>query len=381
MKTAVLFDAKAPACARRGERLSELSAAAAAKTAAAALEAAGHEVFVLPARGSISGMARRMRAIGAEVAVNLCEGFAGNSAFEPHVAAVLEMLGLPFTGNSAGALALCLDKFRTKAVLAACGLPVPAGWSAQSAADVPPCAAYPLFVKPMQEDASIGIGPGAVVECEQALAGRIAWITQRYGQPALVEEYVGGREFNVAVVGGETARSLPVSEIEFRGYAPGEYRFVCYRAKWVRSAREYRRTAPVCPADIPPGLERELRILAGRAWRAAGLRGYARVDFRLNAGGRPVILELNPNPDVSPGSGFARALAAAGVTFRDFWVEQLKAALGGADAAGSSKVSVGRRNAGTAKKNMNSARAPCGGRFKSNPGEEQRYHANVATIA
>lgn len=380
MKVAVIFDASAPVCYAIEESVSEAAPVSAVEIAVSALKEAGCDAALLPLRGCARSLGRRLAAARADVVVNLCESFSGYSALEPHVAAALELLQIPFTGNSAESLALCRNKFKTKAILNSCGLPTPRGWQAETEKHVPRRAAFPLFVKPVHEDASIGIGPEAVVRDRQSLAERIAWIRNRYDQPALVEEFAGGREFNVALVGDASeARPLPVSEIEFRGFAEGEYRFVDYRAKWIPSAREYGRTPPVCPADISRALAARLQSLAVRAWAAAGLRGYARVDFRLNSAGRPLILEVNPNPDVSLGSGFARALGAAGMSYADFWSEQ---AVFAARCAALARKAHGLR-AKTEKTKQIKVSLPDNrlpGKLEQKP-EEPQYHANMATIA
>ncbi len=324
----VLYHAAPLPPRRRGEQASELAAAQAAAEAAAALAAAGWPTALLPVRSCLADLVARLRRARPGVIVNLCEGFAGRPAWEAQVAGVLELMGIPFTGNPSAALFLGQDKFRSKAVLTAWGLPTPAGRLAP-AADAPGGRLrFPLIVKPNAEDGGIGIGRDSVVRDGKLLRRQTARLAQRYRQPALIENYIAGREFNVALVeGARGLRALPVSEIVFRNLPPGRPQIVGYDAKWKPGCAWYRATVPVCPARIPVRLARRLRKLALAAGAALGIRGYARVDFRVDRRGRPFILEVNPNPDPSRAAGLARALAAAGIAYETFWYRQVRQTL------------------------------------------------------
>jgi D-alanine-D-alanine ligase len=222
---------------------------------------------------------------GGDLVFNLCE------SPETEAAAVTN-LDVPFTGSGPEALALCLDKARTKQALAARGIRVPG-------------TGFPAIVKPARQDASIGIDFDSVVrnpaELERALA--------RLGEPAIVEEFIDGREFNVGIVGDEP---LPVSEIEFSGLPA---RIVTYAGKWVPGSPDDRGTTPVCPARISSRLRDRLWAVTRQCVDILGVRGYARVDFRMDARDRLYVLEVNPNPDLSPDAGLARQAAAAGWSY------------------------------------------------------------------
>jgi D-alanine-D-alanine ligase len=165
---------------------------------------------------------------------------------------------------------------------------------------------FPLIVKPAFEDASVGIDEASVVDDTEALRARVAYVHERYGQDAVVEEYVDGREINVGVIGNSPPETLPLSEIVF-SYPEGKRRVVGYRSKWVHDSFEYRNTNGVCPAPLDAGTTARIQELAVAAYRATGCRDYARVDFRLDPMGRPWILEVNANPDITDGAGLARA--------------------------------------------------------------------------
>jgi len=285
-----------------------------------ALNSAGYWVTLIPLEKNLFEFFERMKREGIDVVINLCEGYLNQSRFEAAIAAVYEMLNLPFTGNDSRALAICQDKFKTKAILRAFGLPTPRGQlvgSPEEKVNLP----FPLIVKPGCEDASVGINLNSVVDNEEALRIKIEEIVKNYQQPALVEEFIDGREFNVALLGieGQGVQALPVSEIDFSSLPENTPRICCYEAKWFEDHELYRATPPVCPARINERLRRKLQSLAVAAFKAMGCRDYARVDMRLSPRGEAYILEVNPNPDVSLNAGYARALKAASLPYHKFW--------------------------------------------------------------
>jgi D-alanine-D-alanine ligase len=163
----------------------------------------------------------------------------------------------------------------------------------------------------------------------------VAFILEEYGPPVLVEEFIGGRELNVALIEDPDLRTLPPSEILFQ-QGPGHWPILTYAGKWRTESPEFIQTPPNCPADISPRLARRAARLAEEAYRLLGCRDYARVDFRIRPSGQPTILEVNPNPDISAEAGFCRCLAAAGITRPEFIVQITRSAVARARAAFSS---------------------------------------------
>lgn len=302
----------------RPEKVSEDSVARVAEVVCEILNQAGVEASLVPLQRSMFTFLRRLKELNVEVVVNLCEGFFGNPQWEANVAALMEMLHIPFTGNSSRTLALCQNKHQAKAILSSFNLPVAASQLITSAEEMVDLK-FPVIVKPNSEDASIGVHPESVVHDQESLAARVDKIVRTYNQPAIVEEYIEGREFNVAVLEDGEPRALPVSEIDFSKMPEGYPHICSYEAKWYPDHILYKATPPICPARINKELSRTLQELAVNAFRVMGCRDYARVDFRMNSQGEVFILEVNPNPDISLDAGYARALNAAGINYADFW--------------------------------------------------------------
>jgi len=282
-----------------------------------ALRKLGLQHYKIPLKGDIEETVKILKEHKPDVVVNLSEGLLGDSSLEMYVPALLELLGIPYTGSHSLALGLCQDKGLAKAVLRANNIPTPR-YQIMSGADVLKRGLkFPLFVKPLREDASIGITKRSFVRNMEELRSRVEYVNRVYGQPALVEEYIGGREFNVSILGNEEPMVLPISEIIFE--FEGEPRIVDYAAKWLRDSEEYIKTRSVCPAKLDEKLRVAVERTALKAYRALGCRDYARVDIRLKEdAGTPYVLEVNPNPDISLEAGFVRSLKAAGIPFEEF---------------------------------------------------------------
>jgi D-alanine-D-alanine ligase len=252
------------------------------------------------------------------VVFNLVEAPPGFPQLQSAAAAVLELLGVPFTGSRAGAMWLTTDKLATRAILAASGLPVAPGgrlWSddSQILDAVPP----PWILKPGWEDASVGLdGSPVCFTHEQALA-RARDLERRFpGQPLVLEHFLPGREFNVALLANSGgADVLPVAEMAFIDFPPDIPAMISYEGKWLAGSFMDEHTQRRFPGEEEDGeLLAVVRTLARRAWRVCGLSGYARVDMRLDEDGVPRILEVNANPCLSAEAGYVIAAGHAGLT-------------------------------------------------------------------
>lgn len=235
--------------------------------------------------------------------IDLCEGVTGNPRFEMHFALALEMLGIAHTSCDPIAVGACTDKALVKRLLRTAGLPVPGD------------AQFPLIVKPSLEDAGIGIDAASVVHTKDDLDARVRYIEQTYSQPALVEEFIDGRELNQSLFLG---RALPPGEVIFGDELQAHERVVGWKAKWASGSREDLGTTNRTPADIDDDTKRQLANICTRAATLLGIDMYARFDLRQSASGELFIVDINCNPDIGRGTGFRKALDAAGIAFPDF---------------------------------------------------------------
>jgi D-alanine-D-alanine ligase len=258
----------------------------------------------------------RAAELAGAVVCNLLEAPPGRPQLHAAATAVLELLGLPFTGSSAGALWLTTDKLATRGVLAAAGLPVAGGGRldpdrAAVLDRVPP----PWILKPAWEDASVGLeGNPVCADRAQAIARARALSDRFPGQPILAEHFLPGREFNVSLLAGAHGpEALPVAEIAFVDFPQDVPALVGYEAKWAAGSFEETHTVRRFPSDEDAGLLERLGRLALACWDACSLAGYARVDLRLDERGAPVILEVNTNPCLAADAGFMAAAARAGM--------------------------------------------------------------------
>jgi D-alanine-D-alanine ligase len=257
------------------------------------------------------------------VVFNLVEGFPERPEDAMLVPSVCRSFGKAVTGSDTACLTLTLDKARTKAVLRDAYVPVPYGVVVPVGVALDAGAldaALTYLVKPLSSDASEGIGPDSIGKPgSMCLAAAVSRIHQQFRQPAMVEQFVGEREFNVSVFArGDHVEVLPLAEIVFEDYGPDRPRIVDYAAKWNTESFEYKHTKRVVPAVVDQVVADSLRRTALAVCSACGCSDYVRVDFRMDAANRFHVLEVNPNPDISPEAGFPAALAAAGIPYEEF---------------------------------------------------------------
>ena len=295
--------------------------------ACSVLRSAGARVADLAAGEDLRPLFGRLSRRRPHAVINLCDCPRGDSALEPAIPGMLDLLGIPYTGAPASALALCRDKATVKRILAASGIPTPAFTVALPHRRPVAKTRLPAFVKPVHEDASCGIDNGSVVRTRTALVRRVRFVHERYGQPALVERFIDGREVNVSIVGADPPRLLPLGEIDFSRLPRGLPRIVGFEAKWLEDRPEYRGTQSIAARPLPRATLGAIRRDAAAAFALTGCRDYARVDLRLDRRLRPFVLEVNPNPDLSPGAGLARAWERAGGRWPDLVVSIVRMAL------------------------------------------------------
>jgi D-alanine-D-alanine ligase len=286
----------------------------------------GFQTVLIPLASDLFDFTARIKKEKIDVLINLCEGFKEQPQREAHVAALLELCMIRYTGNPPRTLGLCQNKYQTKLMLLGANLPTANGLLATHVDDNSYCD-FPAIVKPNNEDASLGIYPHSVVHNREEMDRQVQKILSTYNQPALVEQYIAGREFNVAVMELDKPQALPVSEIDF-STMPDGYPHICsYEAKWFEKHILFNATIPICPAPVTDAQRQELQSLAVKSFITMGCRDYARVDFRMDEQGRIFILEVNPNPDISLNAGYARALKAAHIEYGRFWTQLIQKTL------------------------------------------------------
>lgn len=274
-----------------------------------ALEGLGYEA--IPVRCSINAL---LALLNCNAVFNLAESFGNNIRAEPYVAGALELTGLPYTGSSPDVLEICRNKYIAKVLLERENISIPQFQLFRNA-DSPLNLDFPVIVKPSLEDASIGITTDSVARNDNDLRKNVQRIIKTYHQPAIVEEYIDGREINASIFGtGKHVQVLPLSEIIFT--LPDDMpKIVSFEAKWIEGSFEYQNTIPICPAELKSPLRGKIKKMALKACAALGVREYARVDFRVR-GDEVFVLEVNPNPCINPeGSGFVRSTSAAGLSY------------------------------------------------------------------
>ncbi len=262
-------------------------------------------------------------AAGSEpVVLNLVERLDDSPGAFNFVPAVCEALGRSCTGGSSEALTLTLDKWLTKARLRVYGVGVAEGavllpGAPLDAATLPP---FPLLVKPLAAAGSEGIDAAlSIVRDLDSLLQAAKRIHDQFDQPALAEQFIEGREFNLSVIERNgRPEVMPVAEIDFNLFPAGRPHIVDYAVKWIPGSIPGHVSPRKVPADVDIATANRLRSEAVKAWFACGCRDYARIDFRMDREGRTYVLEVNVNPDISPLAGLPAALKAAGISFEDF---------------------------------------------------------------
>ncbi len=320
MRIAILYNAVAAS-----DSADHLDVLVQVRAVAAALRTLGHRVDRVACGLDLERVRKRLVLCSPDVVWNLVESLGGHDRLLHLVPALLDALGAPYTGSPAEVLQLATNKLATKAALEDAGLPVPPTVATYPSGPAPAgvgAGAPPrgrVIVKSMHSHGSPGLDDSAVLSDPSDLAAAMAELAPKLGAPLYAEPYLDGRELNLSLLEtADCASVLPPAEILFTDYPAGKPRIVGFRAKWVEGSFEYRHTPR--RFDFPPadrGLLERVAGLARAAWQVLGLRGYARVDVRVDAAGAPFILEVNANPCLSPDAGFAAALERARIGYVD----------------------------------------------------------------
>lgn len=244
---------------------------------------------------------------------NLCEHLQGRATDDVKITTRLDKLGITYTGAPTATLRRALDKGRAKQMLQKNNIAT-APFQVFNRADEDISVPLPAIVKPVAEDASLGITRESVVFDETQLRQRVQYILDVYHEPALVEEFIVGREFNVGLWGNGTMHLLPLAELSFAKWENPYQQFCHFDAKWNPSSPEHQTMPVICPAQVDEVTAGRIREVAYRSYQTLGCRDYARVDMRVRDG-VPYVLEVNPNPCLAPDAGFSNAARVAGYSY------------------------------------------------------------------
>ena len=277
----------------------------------------GHEVKALGVHDDLGEIRRLVTEWKPHIAFNLLEGFDDVVIFDQNVVSHLELLKLPYTGCNSRGMLLARDKSLAKKLLAYHRIRVPEFEVFRAGRPVrrPKRLAFPLMVKSLTEEASIGISQASVVDSDEKLKERVAFVHESIGTAAIVEQYIEGRELYVGILGNQTLQALPVWELFFTNMPEGAKRIATDRVKWsVKYQKKYGIDSGMA-TELAEGQAERIQHLCKRVYRALELNGYARVDLRLDAAGNAWVIEANPNPQIARGEDFVDSAEKIGLSY------------------------------------------------------------------
>jgi D-alanine-D-alanine ligase len=284
-----------------------------------ALIAQGHDILMVGVADQLAPVLERLATFQPKLVFNGCESFGGHARHEYALATVLEMHGYRYTGSSPTGLLVARNKSLTKKILAHHEIRVPAFAEFRPGEKPvrPSELRFPLIVKPLLEDASVGIAQASVVEDDEELGVRVKFIHEKFHQAAIVEELIEGRELYVGLIGNGTLQVLPVVELTF-GESDGEHRIATYKAKWDEEYRKRKKIKNVFAKGLSDEVAAKIADTCTTAFHALWLHDYGRVDLRLTHDDAVYVLEVNPNPFLAQENEMADAAGKAGMSYNAF---------------------------------------------------------------
>ena len=277
----------------------------------------GHEALDVGVRDDLLEIRKAVDEWKPHIVFNLLEEFSGVAIYDQNIISYLELLGVPYTGCNPRGLMLARDKELAKKILHYHRIPIPEFITVPLGRAVkrPKDLAFPLIVKSVSEEASLGISQASIVEGDDKLQERVTFIHQSVGTGALVERYIDGRELYVGVLGNRRLQVLPVWELNLDKMPDEARRIATERVKWSRKYQLKYGVASGEAKELGEGMAEKIQEFARRVYRDLGLSGYARIDFRLDPAGQIYVLEANPNPQIAKGEDFADSAAQAGLSY------------------------------------------------------------------
>ena len=293
------------------------------------LKKLGHDVQALGVKSDLEVIRTAVEGWKPHIAFNLLEEFDGLAVYDQNVVSYLELMRIPYTGCNPRGLMLARDKALAKQVMSYHRIPYPEFMVVPLHRMVrrPKYLSFPLIVKSITEEASLGISQASIVDDDEKLRERVAFIHDHIGTGALVERYIEGRELYVGVMGNTHLQVLPVWELVMDKMPDEARRIATQRVKW---SRKYQDKYGICSCEarnLPDGVADQIQHLAKRVYRALGLSGYARIDMRMDKDGNVYVLEANPNPQIASGEDFADSAEKADLPYKDLLQELLQVGL------------------------------------------------------
>jgi D-alanine-D-alanine ligase len=276
-----------------------------------------HDVHVLGVKDDLAGIRQANEEFKPHIAFNMLEAFHEVGTFDQNVVAYLELLRLPYTGCNPRGMLLARDKALSKKLLHYHRVPVPE-FAVVARGRKPKLSkrlTFPLMVKSLTQDASIGIAQASVVDDENKLGERVQFIHESIQTDAIVEHYVDGRELYCGVIGNQRLQVFPVWEMTFGRMPEGQHRIATERVKWNPKYQEKMGVDTGEAKNLPPGAAERIQHVSKRVYKTLELSGYARIDLRLDEQGNVYVLEANPNPQIARTEDFAASAAAAGLPY------------------------------------------------------------------
>lgn len=330
LKTLALFDAMAPAAIDHD--LSAELKTEDRKTEANVLDALnqlGHTTEHLVIFDDMDLLQQKLQSFEPDVIFNLADQFKNNRGFDQNVASFLEMRGVPFTGCGSTGLMLCKHKGISKKILGYHRIHVPRfttiGWRKRIGR--PRRLKFPILVKPLKEEASLGISQASFVETDAQFKERVRFIHEGFGSDVIAEEYIEGRELYVSVLGNHRLQVFPIRELVFKDVPPDEPKIATYKAKWDEEYRKRWGLQNQFAEGLDPALVRKIEQTCKRLYRLLIIDGYARIDLRLTANNDLYFIEANPNPMLAADEDFAESANKAGISYPQLIDRIIKLAL------------------------------------------------------
>lgn len=283
------------------------------------LKKLGHQVIPLGVHNDIAPIIQMVNEQKPDLVFNMSEAFSGNREHEPDLAALLQLMKIPFTGANPFGLSLCKDKGLTKVILAYHGIMVPRFIVAKKSRPLKSLKnfQFPAFIKPLQLESSEGISQFSYVESEKAALARVKFIHERLGVDAIIEEFIEGREVYVSVLGNEKLAVFPPRELFFKDVPADEPKFATYRSKWDPEYRKKWGIDTNWAGRMPETLEKKINELCKKVYRLLNIQGYGRIDLRIKENGDIYFIEANPNPSIGKNEDYALSANKAGLEYED----------------------------------------------------------------